>query len=58
MSTTTPTDQIRLRSWTSCGGCGAKWPAAELCDLLASRPDPVHPDGLLVGLAPFDDAAV
>ncbi|MBK5224707.1 MAG: selenide, water dikinase SelD [Acidimicrobiia bacterium] len=54
----TPTDQIRLRSWTSCGGCGAKWPAAELRALLAARPAPVNPDGLLVGLAPFDDAAV
>lgn len=58
MSTATSNEPIRLRSWTSCGGCGAKWPAAELRDLLSTRPTPEGPDGLLVGLAPFDDAAV
>src|SRR5205823_9247135 len=42
---------------TSCGGCAAKWGAAPLSALvrqLADRADP----SLLVGLAPFDDAAV
>jgi selenide,water dikinase len=48
---------IRLTEWTSCGGCAAKWGAAPLAALvreLASNADPA----LLVGLAPFDDAAV
>ena len=48
---------IRLTEWTSCGGCAAKWGAAPLSALvreLASNADPA----LLVGLAPFDDAAV
>jgi selenide, water dikinase len=49
---------IRLTEWTSCGGCAAKWGAAPLSalvrDLAAGAPDPA----LLVGLAPFDDAAV
>ncbi len=51
-----PTD-IRLTEWTACGGCAAKWGAAPLSALvreLASDADPA----LLVGLAPFDDAAV
>ena len=51
-----PTD-IRLTEWTACGGCAAKWGAAPLSALvreLASAADPA----LLVGLAPFDDAAV
>jgi selenide,water dikinase len=48
---------IRLTEWTSCGGCAAKWGAAPLSALvrqLAGSADPA----LLVGLAPFDDAAV
>ena len=48
---------IRLTEWTSCGGCAAKWGAAPLSALvreLVSKADPA----LLVGLAPFDDAAV
>jgi selenide,water dikinase len=48
---------LRLTEWTSCGGCAAKWGAAPLSKLvreLASASD----DALLVGLAPFDDAAV
>ena len=50
-------DDLRLTEWTSCGGCAAKWGAAPLTALvrrLASAGD----DSLLVGLAPFDDAAV
>jgi selenide,water dikinase len=49
--------EIRLTEWTSCGGCAAKWGAAPLSALvrhLVADQDP-H---LLVGLAPFDDAAV
>ena len=48
---------IRLTEWTSCGGCAAKWGASPLSALvreLASSADPA----LLIGLAPFDDAAV
>jgi selenide,water dikinase len=48
---------LRLTEWTSCGGCAAKWGAAPLTQLvreLATGADP----SLLVGLAPFDDAAV
>ncbi|HEX2192920.1 MAG TPA: selenide, water dikinase SelD, partial [Acidimicrobiales bacterium] len=49
---------VNLTEWTSCGGCAAKWGAAPLAGLvrdLASSPG--FPD-LVVGLAPFDDAAV
>ena len=52
-----PPADIRLTEWTTCGGCAAKWGAAPLSALvreLASAADPA----LLVGLAPFDDAAV
>lgn len=48
---------IRLTEWTSCGGCAAKWGGSPLSGLvreLSSGADP----SLLVGLAPFDDAAV
>lgn len=48
---------LRLTEWTSCGGCAAKWGASLLSDLvreMASGSDP----SLLVGLAPFDDAAI
>ncbi len=50
-------EPIRLTEWTTCGGCAAKWGAAPLSALvkeLAASADPA----LLVGLAPFDDAAV
>jgi len=48
---------IRLTEWTTCGGCAAKWGASLLTDLLDGFPD-VLDQALLVGLAPFDDAAV
>ena len=51
------TTDLRLTEWTSCGGCAAKWGAAPLAALvreLAASADA----SLLVGLAPFDDAAV
>src|SRR3954447_22975885 len=54
--TDTATD-IRLTEWTTCGGCAAKWGGSPLSGLvreLSSAPD----GALLVGLAPFDDAAV
>jgi selenide,water dikinase len=57
MSATASFDDLRLTEWTSCGGCAAKWGAALLRDLVADLPASVDP-GLLVGLAPFDDAAI
>jgi selenide,water dikinase len=51
-----PGGPLRLTEWTACGGCAAKWGASPLDDLVrdlaAGAPE------LLVGLAPFDDAAV
>jgi selenide,water dikinase len=49
--------ELRLTEWTACGGCAAKWGGAPLSGLvrdLAGSSD----NALLVGLAPFDDAAV
>src|SRR5688572_3049090 len=57
MTTAHDTEALRLTEWTACGGCAAKWGAAPLAALvrdLAASADPA----LLVGLAPFDDAAV
>ena len=48
---------VKLTGWTSCGGCAAKWGGAPLADLVVSVADG-DAGGLLVGLAPFDDAAV
>jgi selenide,water dikinase len=48
---------IRLTEWTTCGGCAAKWGAAPLAGLLRELSSGPQAD-LLVGLAPFDDAAV
>ncbi|HEY5664961.1 MAG TPA: selenide, water dikinase SelD [Ilumatobacter sp.] len=50
-------DGLKLTEWTSCGGCAAKWGAALLKDLVADFPVSTDPS-LLVGLAPFDDAAI
>ena len=50
-------DGVRLTEWTSCGGCAAKWGASLLRDLVADLPPGADPS-LLIGLAPFDDAAV
>src|SRR5207248_6319941 len=50
------TTTLKLTEWTTCGGCAAKWggsPLAALVKSLASADS-----SLLVGLAPFDDAAV
>src|SRR3954467_192518 len=52
----TATD-IRLTEWTSCGGCAAKWGASPLRALVAELAAGADP-ALLIGLAPFDDAAV
>jgi len=51
------TAPLRLTEWTSCGGCAAKWGASVLAEMVADLPAGVDP-ALLVGLAPFDDAAV
>jgi len=50
-------DGLELTEWTSCGGCAAKWGASLLKDLVADFPVSTDPS-LLVGLAPFDDAAI
>jgi selenide,water dikinase len=50
-------DQLRLTEWTSCGGCAAKWGASLLGELVADLPTAADP-ALLIGLAPFDDAAI
>jgi selenide,water dikinase len=55
--TATDGDLLRLTEWTSCGGCAAKWGASLLTDLVRDMPAGIDP-ALLVGLAPFDDAAV
>jgi selenide,water dikinase len=48
---------LRLTEWTSCGGCAAKWGASLLADLVSEFPA-TDDASLIVGLAPFDDAAV
>jgi len=48
---------LRLTEWTSCGGCAAKWGKDLLAGLVDELPRSVDPS-LIVGLAPFDDAAV
>ena len=48
---------VRLTEWTSCGGCAAKWGASLLAGLVTELPPGID-RSLLVGLAPFDDAAV
>jgi selenide,water dikinase len=49
---------LRLTEWTSCGGCAAKWGAAPLSALVRMLAAADGDASLLVGLAPFDDAAV
>jgi selenide,water dikinase len=51
------TSEVRLTEWTACGGCAAKWGPAPLNALVAELAGTADPS-LLVGLAPFDDAAV
>jgi selenide, water dikinase len=48
---------MKLTEWTSCGGCAAKWGGGLLEGLLRTVAQSADP-ALLVGLAPFDDAAV
>ena len=50
-------EAVRLTEWTSCGGCAAKWGAAPLNELVRALAASGSSD-LLIGLAPFDDAAV
>jgi selenide,water dikinase len=52
------TTTVRLTEWTSCGGCAAKWGAAPLSQLVRDLAVSSPTADLLVGLAPFDDAAV
>ncbi len=48
---------LRLTEWTSCGGCAAKWGASALAEMVGDLPAAIDA-ALLVGLAPFDDAAI
>src|ERR1700757_4710169 len=57
MSLSTDATDIRLTEWTACGGCAAKWGAAPLNALVKELAGGASPS-LLVGLAPFDGAAV
>ncbi|HEU4839971.1 MAG TPA: selenide, water dikinase SelD [Ilumatobacteraceae bacterium] len=52
-----PMASLRLTEWTSCGGCAAKWGASVLAELVGDLGAATDP-ALLVGLAPFDDAAI
>src|SRR4051794_5390465 len=52
------TTTVRLTEWTSCGGCAAKGGAAPLSQLVRDLAVDGPTAELLVGLAPFDDAAV
>ncbi len=61
INATPSTSPLKLTEWTSCGGCAAKWGAnllKDLVDELATGAKPKIDPALLVGLAPFDDAAV
>ncbi|MBA2750953.1 MAG: selenide, water dikinase SelD [Actinobacteria bacterium] len=55
MSADLATD-LKLTEWTECGGCAAKWGPAPLNALVRALAESTSE--LLVGLAPFDDAAV
>ena len=57
MTENATSDGLRLTEWTTCGGCAAKWGAGLLRGLIDRLADSATA-GLLVGLAPFDDAAV
>lgn len=50
--------ELKLTEWTSCGGCAAKWGGAPLSGLVRALAGDDAAGRLLVGLAPFDDAAV
>jgi selenide,water dikinase len=51
-------EPVRLTELTACGGCAAKWGASLLGELVAAAQVGGENAGLLVGLAPSDDAAV
>ena len=51
-------DALKLTEWTTCGGCAAKWSGSPLRDLVSAIAVPAARSDLLIGLAPFDDAAV
>ena len=57
LDTGSTSSDLKLTEWTSCGGCAAKWGASPLSALVKSLAGSFDPR-LLVGLAPFDDAAV
>lgn len=54
----TPTEKIKLTSWSSKGGCGCKIGPADLMQVIRSLPPAVPNPDLLVGLDTSDDAGV
>ena len=58
MTTRRSPSDPKLSEWTGCGGCAAKWGPAALAGLVQSLAGSGDDSSLLVGLAPFDDAAV
>jgi selenide,water dikinase len=58
MTTDLDADALRLTEWTACGGCAAKWGASPLSALVGDLAAGTADAAVLVGLAPFDDAAV
>src|SRR5580698_8766927 len=57
LDTTAHPGPLKLTEWTACGGCAAKWGGAPLRSLIEDIARAPEGD-LLLGLAPFDDAAV
>lgn len=58
MTSTNEELEFKLTEWTSCGGCAAKWGGSPLRALVGDLYGEAVSGDLLVGLAPFDDAAV
>jgi len=58
MTRTPDVPAIRLTDLTDCGGCAAKLGADLLAEALAGLGAEAHPDELLAGLSPPEDAAV
>ncbi|MBV9659784.1 MAG: selenide, water dikinase SelD [Acidimicrobiales bacterium] len=54
---TAPEIELKLTEWTECGGCAAKWGGVPLSGFLSGISGGGD-ERLMLGLAPFDDAAV
>jgi selenide, water dikinase len=58
MTSTNEELEYKLTEWTTCGGCAAKWGGSPLRAIMGELYSETVSDDLLVGLTPFDDAAV